>query len=168
MSPPCGASSSRTGVHVDLLYRKSPSTRKRLTFSLHPKLRRELESLRDEEQQNITTGLSETPNPRILYIKTNAFQVCEALLCLIYIMGRVARAVAHAFPGIMELSRRMTALSPFILLVLRSSFGALTDIESQFIEVPSADGARESLRFITSKPHTAGTPGDLEVSLACG
>lgn len=66
-------------------------------------------------------------------------------------------------PGTMGLSRVMTVLLPCILLVLRSAFGALTDVESQFIEVPSAEGARESLRFITSKPHTAGTPGDLEV-----
>lgn len=163
MSLPCGASSSSPGVHIDLLYRRSPRTRKRLTFSLHPKLRSCVESLRYEEQQNITTGLSENPNPRILHIKANAFQVSEAL--------PLPRALAVArvllIAGIMELWRRTTALSPFFFLVLRSSFGALTDIESQFIEVPSADGARESLRFITSKPHTAGTPGDLEVSLAC-
>ncbi|CAM9256775.1 unnamed protein product, partial [Laminaria digitata] len=43
------------------------------------------------------------------------------------------------------------------------SFSALTDLERDFIEVPSPDSARESLQFITSKPHVAGSPGDHEV-----
>ncbi|CAM9656111.1 unnamed protein product, partial [Discosporangium mesarthrocarpum] len=32
------------------------------------------------------------------------------------------------------------------------------------MKVPSAESARDSLRFITSKPHIAGTPGDFEAS----
>lgn len=41
---------------------------------------------------------------------------------------------------------------------------ALNDVEREFVKVPSPAGARESLKFITSKPHVAGTPGDHEVS----
>lgn len=56
--------------------------------------------------------------------------------------------------------------SPLLVLLLLAAqrgFCALTDIERDFIEVPSPDSARESLQFITSKPHVAGTPGDHEV-----
>lgn len=41
---------------------------------------------------------------------------------------------------------------------------ALTDVEKEYVAVPLASGARESLKYITSKPHVAGTPGDHEVN----
>ena len=50
-----------------------------------------------------------------------------------------------------------------LLLMAQPSVCALADTEKIFIEVPSPDSARESLRYITSKPHVAGTPGDYEV-----
>lgn len=40
---------------------------------------------------------------------------------------------------------------------------AVTRIEQLFLDVPAPESARESLQFITSKPHVAGTPGDYEV-----
>ena len=50
-----------------------------------------------------------------------------------------------------------------LALVLIPGHCSLTEIESQFVDVPSPDEARISLKHITSKPHVAGTPGDLEV-----
>ena len=55
-----------------------------------------------------------------------------------------------------------------LVLVLRPVHCSLTDIESQFVDVPSPDEARLSLKHIASKPHVAGTPGDLEVRRVCG
>lgn len=50
-----------------------------------------------------------------------------------------------------------------LLLHIPRSRCFLTDLERRFLEVPSPEGARESLKHITSKPHVAGTPGDHEV-----
>ena len=66
-----------------------------------------------------------------------------------------------------------SALSPlllFLLLLTRSQLTscALTELEEEYVAVPLAGGARESLKFITSKPHVAGTPGDHEVKRAKG
>lgn len=55
-------------------------------------------------------------------------------------------------------------LSGLLLLGAKPGYSALTDVEKEFVKVPSPDGARDSLKFITSKPHVAGTPGDHEVS----
>lgn len=72
----------------------------------------------------------------------------------------------------MEITRRskVSRRPAFFFLLslaclIATSVVSLTDVERTFLDVPSADSARESLRFITSKPHTAGTAGDLEVSL---
>ena len=58
----------------------------------------------------------------------------------------------------------LLTLSALLLVGVGPSSCALTDVEKSFLKVPSADGAREALKFITSKPHVAGTPGDHEVS----
>lgn len=52
-----------------------------------------------------------------------------------------------------------------LLLLARTqpSSCVLSKLERTFVNVPSAEGAREALQHITSKPHVAGTPGDLEV-----
>lgn len=55
-----------------------------------------------------------------------------------------------------------SALALLLVHVQRTSC-ALTEVEKEFVAVPLASGARESLKFITSKPHVAGTPGDHEV-----
>lgn len=39
-----------------------------------------------------------------------------------------------------------------------------THYEKIYLDVPSPETARASLQFLTSKPHIAGTAGDLEVS----
>lgn len=57
----------------------------------------------------------------------------------------------------------LSLLAFTVVLLARPSVGKLSDIEKKYVDVPSADGARESLKFITSKPHVAGTPGDHEV-----
>lgn len=59
----------------------------------------------------------------------------------------------------------VTARALLPLLLIKPSSCTLTDLETKFLEVPSADGAREALKFLTSKPHVAGTPGDFEVIL---
>lgn len=61
--------------------------------------------------------------------------------------------------------RRMLGFLNKILLTLGliPTSWALTDIEKQFIDVPSPEEARASLKHITSKPHVAGSQGDLEV-----
>ncbi|CAM9593134.1 unnamed protein product [Scytosiphon promiscuus] len=51
-----------------------------------------------------------------------------------------------------------------LLLDFPRGWCLLTDVERSFLEVPSPDGARESLKHITSKPHVAGTPGDHEMA----
>ena len=66
-----------------------------------------------------------------------------------------------ALPNVWRTS--CTPLLVLLLLSVQRGFCALTDTEKDFIEVPSPDSARESLQFITSKPHVAGTPGDHEV-----
>ena len=53
-----------------------------------------------------------------------------------------------------------------LALMLMRVLGALTELEEEYVAVPLASGARKSLRFITSKPHVAGTPGDHEVKRA--
>lgn len=60
--------------------------------------------------------------------------------------------------------------SAFVLLTrfFQRSSCALTELEEEYVAVPLASGARESLKFITSKPHVAGTPGDHEVKRAKG
>lgn len=68
-----------------------------------------------------------------------------------------------------ECRRAATSRTPFLpalLLLTRVQLGscALTELEKQYVAVPLASGARESLKFITSKPHVAGTPGDHEVN----
>lgn len=40
----------------------------------------------------------------------------------------------------------------------------LSPLEEKFVGVPSADLARENLRFITSQEHMAGTVGDLTMA----
>lgn len=71
----------------------------------------------------------------------------------------------------MEITRRskVSRRPAFFFLLslaclIATSVVSLTDVERTFLDVPSADSARESLRFITSKPHTAGTAGDLEMA----
>lgn len=55
-------------------------------------------------------------------------------------------------------------LATLLLLVhTQPSSCILSKLEKTFVDVPSAEGAREALQHITSKPHVAGTPGDLEV-----
>ncbi|CAM9175455.1 unnamed protein product [Choristocarpus tenellus] len=51
-----------------------------------------------------------------------------------------------------------------IFRTLNPSCATLTETESIFMGVPSPQSARESLKFITSKPHVAGTPGDYEMA----
>lgn len=57
--------------------------------------------------------------------------------------------------------RILSALSLSLCLI----DGSVTEIERRFLDVPSAASARESLKFLTSKPHVAGTPGDYEVGI---
>jgi N-acetylated-alpha-linked acidic dipeptidase len=65
----------------------------------------------------------------------------------------------------------LRAGAPLLLvLVLAAAAGAgraaaeLNSLESAFVAVPNAQRARENLRFITSEPHVAGTPGDLKMA----
>lgn len=67
-----------------------------------------------------------------------------------------------ATPVLLLLSTKVLVL--LLLVHVQPSSCALTDTEKRYLKVPSADGARESLEFITSKPHVAGTPGDHEVN----
>ncbi|CAM9748772.1 unnamed protein product, partial [Phaeothamnion confervicola] len=46
------------------------------------------------------------------------------------------------------------------LTLIHYSDAALSEIEQQFVDVPGGMSARESLHYITSRPHVAGTPGD--------
>lgn len=59
----------------------------------------------------------------------------------------------------------LSTLLLLLLLHVQPGSCALTDTEKKFVAIPSPDGAREALEFITSKPHVAGTPGDHEVSM---
>lgn len=67
-------------------------------------------------------------------------------------------------------SRRLSSALLLLLLTRLSQLSscALTELEKEYVAVPLASGARESLKFITSKPHVAGTPGDHEVNRAVG
>lgn len=60
--------------------------------------------------------------------------------------------------------RRAALLLVWLQQRLQLGSCSLTDVEKEYIAVPLANGARESLKFITSKPHVAGTPGDHEVN----
>lgn len=59
------------------------------------------------------------------------------------------------------ISRLLNGIILMLVLVLGNC--VLSDVEKQFIEVPSPREARASLKHITSKPHVAGSQGDLEV-----
>lgn len=59
------------------------------------------------------------------------------------------------------MSRLLNGVLLMLVLILGNC--VLSDIEKQFIEVPSPEEARASLKHITSKPHVAGSQGDLEV-----
>ena len=48
--------------------------------------------------------------------------------------------------------------------LFRAPRKALTPEETAFLKVPNNASARASLEFITSKPHVAGTAGDLEMA----
>lgn len=65
-------------------------------------------------------------------------------------------------------SRRLSSALLLLLTRVQLSSCALTELEKEYVAVPLASGARESLKFITSKPHVAGTPGDHEVNRAVG
>eukprot|EP00467_Chlorarachnion_reptans_P007254 CAMPEP_0114496444 /NCGR_PEP_ID=MMETSP0109-20121206/5773_1 /TAXON_ID=29199 /ORGANISM="Chlorarachnion reptans, Strain CCCM449" /LENGTH=870 /DNA_ID=CAMNT_0001673717 /DNA_START=495 /DNA_END=3106 /DNA_ORIENTATION=+ len=43
--------------------------------------------------------------------------------------------------------------------------GHLSPVEAAFKKLPDSLSARENLKFITSKPHVAGTPGDYEMAM---
>ena len=45
-----------------------------------------------------------------------------------------------------------------------ASAPTVTPEERAFLSVPSASSARTSLQHITSRPHVAGTPGDLAMA----
>ena len=45
-----------------------------------------------------------------------------------------------------------------------SAVGSFTKDENEFLQFPSADSARKNLKYITSKPHVAGTVGDYEMA----
>ena len=45
-----------------------------------------------------------------------------------------------------------------------STVGSFTKDENEFLQFPSADSARKNLKYITSKPHVAGTVGDYEMA----
>jgi N-acetylated-alpha-linked acidic dipeptidase len=54
-----------------------------------------------------------------------------------------------------------------LLLLPASCFGSANKFsqdESLFLEVPNPESARKSLRYITSKSHVAGTPGDTDMA----
>jgi N-acetylated-alpha-linked acidic dipeptidase len=50
------------------------------------------------------------------------------------------------------------------LTLLHFSEGTLSDYEKEFISIPDSNNAQENLKYITSKPHVAGTNGDLEMA----
>lgn len=55
----------------------------------------------------------------------------------------------------------------WVCLLPASCFGRtnkFSDDENLYMEVPHPDSARTSLRYITSKPHVAGTPGDADMA----
>lgn len=60
----------------------------------------------------------------------------------------------------------MAALRALAVLscMLAPALAELSDVERLFVSIPSPDQAREHLRTITSVPHMAGTPGDLETA----
>lgn len=93
-------------------------------------------------------------NQRALY---TAVVVVFVVCCL-----RHTPREMHVLSNLRRGSWTPIAVTLFLLSAQRS-FCALTDTERSFIEVPSPDSARESLQYITSKPHVAGTPGDYEV-----
>ena len=54
----------------------------------------------------------------------------------------------------------MTPLFFLLLFVLSTSVSALSSTEKLFVDVPSSINTFDSLKFITSIPHVAGTEGD--------
>eukprot|EP00752_Nemacystus_decipiens_P007436 g6646.t1 len=61
-------------------------------------------------------------------------------------------------------SLRLVSVLLQLLTSLELGSCALTELEEEYVAVPLASGARESLKYITSKPHVAGSPGDHEMA----
>jgi len=54
----------------------------------------------------------------------------------------------------------LLTLALCLLLLTSPTLCTINDQEEIFLSAPNADSARQNLRFITSQPHVAGTPGD--------
>jgi N-acetylated-alpha-linked acidic dipeptidase len=58
----------------------------------------------------------------------------------------------------------MKSVAVILALCLGPAHGSLSAEEQAFISVPDPANARESLQYITSEPHVAGTDGDLKMA----
>lgn len=80
-------------------------------------------------------------------------------------LHKTTRMMMSGFRRVVTPVVLLLLLSALLLLLhVQPSSCALTDTEKVYLDVPSPNGARESLKYITSKPHVAGTPGDHEVN----
>jgi N-acetylated-alpha-linked acidic dipeptidase len=55
---------------------------------------------------------------------------------------------------------KATKFLPLLILLFVAASANLTPDEELFLSIPSASSARRNLKYITSKPHVAGTKGD--------
>ena len=126
---------------------------------------------------------------RPVYCKALACLVCRSVISLQFDVFTHARrsSSVHCRRTIMTLSRvisqAMKLLCAFLVLLLALVHACMTPVgtpaykvrslvdtwtltaeEEAFMAVPNNSSARTSLKYMTSKPHIAGTPGDHEMA----